>query len=506
MSITVKPSVWSGAVIFLAASSLVFAASDLRLVEATKHGERETARSLVKQHVDVNTADGDGTTALAWAAHRDDLETAALLIGAGANVNVANDYGVTALSLACVNGNAAMVQKLLEAGANPNAARLTGETPLMTASRSGSVDAVKLLLARGADINAKETARGQTALMWAVAENHKEAVQALIEHGADVHARSKSGFTPLLFAAQQGDSDAVRMLLAAGADVNESTPEDGNALVVAVASGHEELALSLLDKGADPNSADRYGITALHYSILKGLSQAAGIVEDSNHPYMYRPNMVNLVKVLLAHGANPNAQITKLPAVLGVNGRGPYFGRVTVVGATPYILAAASYDANLMRTLVAAGADPHAKTQEGTTALIFAAGYAEGLNYVSARTAQRDKDALDAVKLAVELGDDVNAANKHGETPLHGAAFVGSDAIVQFLVDKGANVNVKDDCGQTPLSVARREYPPELTFNSLRPHTIYPSTANLLVKLGAAPLPTSAGNLEDVVNAAPESH
>jgi ankyrin repeat protein len=222
------------------ASFAATSSSDLRLVEAEKNRDGEAVRSLLRQHVDVNTPQADGATALAWAAHWDDLETADLLIHAGANANAANDYGVTALSLACSNANAAMVEKLLKAGANPNATLSTGETALMIAAHTGNVDAVKSLLAHGADVNAKETRRGQTALMWA--EKHADVVRLLIEHGADIHVRSTGGFTPLLFAAQQGNLDSARILLAAGANVNEATPEDGSALVVASASGHEALS------------------------------------------------------------------------------------------------------------------------------------------------------------------------------------------------------------------------------------------------------------------------
>src|SRR5437870_9198790 len=204
----------------MTAAALAASADDLRLIDAVKSRDRAAVRSLIEKHVDVNAAQPDGTTALAWAANRDDLETADVLIRAGANVNAANDYGVTALSLACTNRSAPMVEKLLKAGADPNAAQWTGETPLIVCARTGNVETVKWLLSHGADPNAKETQQGHTALMRAVAAKHSDVVRALVDRKADVRARSKGGFTALLFAAQQGDIDSARILLAAGADVN----------------------------------------------------------------------------------------------------------------------------------------------------------------------------------------------------------------------------------------------------------------------------------------------
>jgi uncharacterized protein len=466
----------------LVISGLAYA-KDLRIAEAAKSGDRAAVQSLLQQRVDINASANDGTTALAWAAHRDDLETASLLIHAGADVNAANQLGATPLYLACLNGNLAMGEALLNAGANVNAALPSGETVLMTAARTGNLELVKLLLARGAQVNVKEERLGQTALMWAVAENHTPIAAALIAHGADVNAGSKTGFTALMFAAQEGNLESARILLGTGAKLNEIAPEDGSALVVAALSGHEEVARFLLDKGADPNAANRYGVTALHYAILKGLALAAGVQWFASASELYRPNEPELVKALLAHGANPNARILERPPLPGVRN----LVVVSVAGATPYMLAAASYDAAIMQMLVAAGADPNLVTKEKTDALIFAAGLAEGLGKPPLRTEEDDRNALEAVKLAVQLGNDVNAANQHDVTPLHAAAYVGSDAIVKFLVEKGARMDVKDDSGQTPLSIAEQIFPPTLLDDNLRPATVHRSTADLLVKLGSPP-------------------
>ena len=221
-------------------------------------------RALLKQQVDVNAAEADGTTALHWAVHRDNLETVDLLLTAGANARAVNRYGVTPLNLAATNGNAAVVERLLKAGADANAALPEGETALMTAARSGNVAAVKVLLAHGADVNAKEAWKGQTPLMWAAAENHAAVARVLIEAGADIKARSKGGvFTPFLFAVRGGQIDAARVLIDAGADVNETLPDGTSALIVAVMNAHYELASLLLEKGANPNAAAQ-GWTALH--------------------------------------------------------------------------------------------------------------------------------------------------------------------------------------------------------------------------------------------------
>ena len=481
--------------ICLLSGASLAAAADLRLVEAAKQGDKEVVRSLLKQRADVNTRQADGTTALAWAAYRDDLETAELLIGAGANANAANDTGVTPLSLACTNGSAAMVERLLKAGADPKAAKWKGETVLMTCARTGNAGAVKALLVHGADANAKETRRGQTALMWAVGQEHPEAVRALVEHGADVNARSNGGFTPLLFAAQQGDLDSARILVAAGANVNDATP-DGSALMVASVSGYEALAIFLVDKGADPNAADPSGITVLHSAVSRGLLALSGKAQreiSANRgadflpaPYWERPNALGLVKALLAHGANPNARIVKEPPPLPLCCRIPG-SRISLVGATPFLLAAAAGDLSILRALAAGGADPLLATEKNVTPLMVAAGLGR---FQDRKEGIEERSALEAVKLAVELGADINAVGENGWTALHAAAYTGADAIVQILADKGAHLDVKDKFGQTPLRIAEPNIggPPGGRRPLGEPWVTHKSTAELLLKLGATPL------------------
>jgi ankyrin repeat protein len=464
----------------LVSSGLAYASGDLRLVEAVQQREKQAVRALLAEHADVNAAQGDGATALHWAVHWDDRETADLLIRAGANVNAANDYGVTALSLACANQNVALVERLLDAGANPNAAQETGETVLMTCARTGTVGGVKALLERGAEANSTDSKRGQTAVMWAAAGKHPEVTRLLIARGADVRLRSKGGFTPLLFAARSGDVGSARMLLEAGADVNEGTPEYGSALVVASAGGHEELGVFLLENGADPNVADKNGITALHNTARNGLEALTGVRYDAS--YRVRPpNMPLLAKALLARGAKPDARITKNVS------RGPDGSPFLMLGSTPFFLAAVSGDANLMRILREGGADARLAASGEITPLMAAARAActgscafQGGNRVDEAEV---KKSLEAVTAAVELGADVNAASEDGQTAMHMAAFTGADAVVQYLADHGAKVDVKDKYGETPWSMATG-ISPVLRYRGL--YGNHESTANLLLKLGAS--------------------
>ena len=394
---------------------------DHRLVQAAKQGESDTLRTLLKEGVDVNATQPDGATALHWAAHWDDLEMAQLLISAGARANVANVYyGVTPLSLACTNGSAPMARLLLNAGADANATQSTGETVLMTAARTGNVDVVKALLTHGAEVNAVHPARGQTALMWAAAEEHPAVIRVLVEHGAEVATRSTGGFTPLLFAARQANEESVRVLLAAGADVNQPAADGSAPLVVATVRGRTAIATLLLERGADANGAGA-GYTALHWAagswptILSGIN---GIVSDDDEWSTMaglKGNKLEFVRTLLAHGADPNARIVKAPPRVGIGGA----FRGSLVGATPFLLAAMAGDVAVMHTLVDHGADPHLGTRQNVTPLMTAAGMGNEVS-VSFVT---ENVALDAVKFVLSLGADINAANDEGDTALHGAAF-----------------------------------------------------------------------------------
>ena len=448
---------------FVIGAAPASAQDDLRLVEAARNEDAAQVRALVAERAPVDAAQPDGATALHWAAHRDNLEIADVLLRAGADVNATNELGVAPLSLACTNGGAAMVEKLLAHGADAGQALPTGVTPLMTCARTGNVDAVESLLAGGARVNRQETVRGQTALMWAVAERHAGVAAALIAAGADVRARSHGEFTPLLFAARQGDVESARLLLDAGVDVNEAGGDGSAALLVATESRHPAMVRFLLDAGADVDAIGT-GRTALHAAVQQ--------------------KRRDIAELLLAGGADPDARLlSRLPRVPG--DLSSTSGPLSMIGATPFWLAAKFADLDLMRLLAEQGADTRLTNEGGTTPLMVAAGigWVDGSDrYGRVKfnddPVRRERHDLEAVELAVELGGDVDAVNDHGQTAMHGAAYMGGDTIVRFLADQGARVDVADNNGRTPLSIAEGLYVGG-TFQ------VRPTTAALLRQLGA---------------------
>ena len=406
------------------------------------------------QHV---KPDVDGTTPLHWAVYQDDVQTVGSLLRAGADVKAANRYGVTPLSLACTNGNGAIVRLLLNAGANPNDVLSGGETALMTAARTGKVDAVNALLEYKAEVNAKETKYKQTALMWAAAAGNVQVVEALLKAGADLHASSSAAFTPLLFAVREGQIGTTKALLKAGADVNETVksqakkaggvtgpPAAGtSALLLATSNAHFELASILLDAGADPNAAAP-GWTPLHaitWMRKPGLGDNDPAPQGSGNM-----TSLELIEKLVKKGANINFKMTKKVNV-GLTA-------LNTLGATPFFLAARTADAEMMRFLAKLGADPLLPNDENTTPLIAAAGLG---TRSPGEDAGSESEVVEAMQAALDLGADINAANKNGETAMHGAAYKNLPGAVEFLHSKGARIeiwNVKNKFGWTPLIIA----------------------------------------------------
>ena len=486
-------------IVLLLSAIHVNGASRAPLADAAEKMDRTRIRALLKQGVDVNARQGDGATALHWAAHQDDRAMVERLVRAGANVEVANDLGVTPLLLACTTGSTAVVEALLAAGSNPNATAEGRETPLMIASWTGNADVVRRLLAAGADVNTKEASRQQTALMWAVSERHADVVRLLVQKGADVHARTAvntpnrrpgmraagaaaAGLTPLLFAARVGDVESARILLDAGARVDDVADEGLTALGFATVRGHVPVALLMLERGANANAADA-GYSPLHWAAGSWETTLTTadftIAREGNNEWNVLPGLregkLELVKALLGHGADPNLRMKTAPPRAGAT-KNPQLPELA--GATPFFLAAMAGDAVVMQALLDAGATPGLTTAIGGTALMAAAGAGRNLGETSLKQAS----LLEAAKLAVKTGADVNAADEMGNTALHYAAYLRVDSVVQFLVENGARMDARNKFGETPLWLS------ELALQFFGGGTyqiLQSSTGDLLRKLGA---------------------
>jgi len=492
------------------------ATSDLRLVDATaRQDDAAAVRQLIDEGIDVNASRADGATALLWATHWDEHKVAELLLGAGANANMADDHGVTPLIRASENASIGMVKALLAAGADASIAQVSGLTPLMVAAHTGSIEVVQALLGHGAEVNAETDEMGATALMWAVAAPHRHIVTVLLEHDADVGVSSMKGMTPLLTAARSGDIEMAKLLVAAGAGVNDLGSDGTHALPFAIINGQEAFALFLLEQGADPNGTID-GISALH--------AAAGNVDTwlihwdrrhGNGRYLSRrrsgrnslnaQQRVAVAKALLAHGADPDARITTtamLMSYIGYPTKGAFerfaCGTGDLRGATPLWVAAfgaatdgayrggavgnyvqrAQSSTEIIQVLLAAGADQHLTTDDGTTPFMAAAGLGRSTFRPTQTRGRRSRGAEEAVQVLLAAGAEINASNEADYTALHGAAFRGLNEVVEYLVDHGADIDARDFRGRTPFRLA------EGSKQSFQ-FQAFPETAELLKQLGA---------------------
>jgi ankyrin repeat protein len=440
------------------AVTCAYANSDV--ADAVKRGDKAAVRKLVLQKADVNAAQVDGSTALHWAVQADDVELADLLIKAGAKVSTANVTGATPMLLASVNGSATMIGRLLTAGADANASLTkSGDTPLMMASRTGKIEAVRVLLDRGAKVNTQETWGGTTALMWAVSEKHPQVAKLLLERGADVNIRSyyvpsasgrgfegttpvpnktDQGFaefasgwlTPLMLAARENDLESARLLVKAGADINAQAGDGKDALSLAFFDGSYDVAGFLLDSGVKVNQADAQHFTPLFWAVDRRNMETA-----PNFPWMETRDPLPLIKKMLDAGADPNAIINATPRARMRE------GSPRLVYATALMRAALAGDIELAKLLLAHGADPHVASKDRETTLMAASGTGFVNGYHRQRTSG---ERLELVKLLVELGEDVNAADNYGITPLMVAANLGDIEIVKYLISKGADLNAHD--------------------------------------------------------------
>jgi ankyrin repeat protein len=454
-----------GAVIVAASTSTASAEADLRLVTALKNQNPATARALIRQRVDVNAADVDGSTPLQWAAHWNDVDMVKALLAAGAKPNTTNRYGVTPLHEAATIGSAAVIGALLRAGAQPDAVYGEGETALMLASRSGNLESVKLLLEANADVNAAEKFRGQTALMLAAKENHAAVVKALLAAGAKantrsteytfqkltggaggiIHDRAQGGITALMLAGRQGALEAGSALIAGGADLALEEPQYGfTAMQTAIFNGHYAFAKMLIEKGAPVNDGSLY--------VVVEMRNLAKYTNRPNPPESENGvSHLDIAKLLVEKGADVNARYTKTIPPRQAQ------GNINVApGSTALYRAVRAIDLASVKLLVDAGANPSLGLTDGSTPLMAAAGLGAPRGGDEEVTEAGDRnDPVDVMKLLVDKGADVNAVNDQGMTPMHYAVQRGVDRVIEYLAGKGGRFDVKNKQGRTPADLAR---------------------------------------------------
>ncbi|WP_214625043.1 ankyrin repeat domain-containing protein [Sphingobium nicotianae] len=483
----------------------------LRMAEAARNQDTATVRSLLEQGADPNRPSQDGTPAALWATHHSDAATLKLLIDYGADVNRANRYGLTALHLASNQGEDELAEILLRAGAKPGTPDERGETPLMMAARGGSAAIVDMLLDAGAAVDASDKVHNVTPLMLAGWYAHPEVTRRLLAAKAKIDARTTLGpvpkFTPpgfgngshgdgivrggvppqgqraaapggmtaLLYAARGGDLESVRMLVDAGASIEQGEANAVRPLLMAILNNRMDIATFLIGKGANVNAADFYGRAPLWSAVeMRNVEYPS---DTSGEHDVDRPAVLKVIELLLQKGADPNARLKEYPPTRNFLMQGGSLSWVDFTGQTPFLRAALSGDVTVMKLLIKYRADPNIATLRGTTPLMAAA----GVNWVYYQTYDEGEDQLiEAIKLCMKYGQDVNAANSMKVTALHGAANRGADKILRFLVDHGGRLEDADDQGRTALSWAHG------VFLATLPAVAKPSTIALIEQLCAA--------------------
>jgi ankyrin repeat protein len=484
--------------LILSTSLALAAGPDTRIADAVQNRDAATVRNLLKLHAAVNTQQADGMTAIIWAAHNDDVEMATLLVKSGADVKAVNRYGVTALTEAATIGDGPMVELLLTAGADANTTMPEGDTALLLASRSGGTAAVKALLDHGASPNPKESWHGETAMSVAASENHPEIIRLLVAKGGDVNAQGKKldyplivkqdvmslppvgGLTPLMEAARNNAFEAAEALLKAGANPNLKTPDKMTALLVAITNAHWDVAKLLVDNGEDPNDG-----------AVAQTEEARNAKNTLSRPVSLGPHAVSSIEVLqdlLAKGAKADSVIDgEVPTRSGGPGRG---------GDVPALSRAAkTADLEVMKMLIAAGANVKSVAKDGTTPIIASVGAGGrgggGGGFGIGSKGATEEQRIEAIQMCLDNGANVNATDRTGQTALHAAAGAGDNKIVQYLADHGADINLKDKRERTPLDVALGKEgsgpPPEAGGGIQRAPDVHKDTAALLRKLMGLP-------------------
>lgn len=461
-------AVWLAA----AGAALAQETDERRLLESAAAGEMALVLESLEAEgaeADPAAADSDGTTLLHWAVYYNDETLVRRLIELGADVSAVNDYGATPLSQAAIQGNAEVLRMLLAAGADPDERGADDQTAIMIVARTDNLEAARVLLEAGADVNAVEKWRGQTALMWAAAQRHPEMLRLLLEHGADPDVQSMpndwerqvtaeprikvlptGGFTPLLYAAREGCARCVEYLVEYGADVNKPDPDEVTPLIMATLNAKWDSAKVLLEAGADPDKWDWWGRTPLYAAV-----------DYNTLPHGGRPDRLSsdlttsleMIEMLLEAGANPNMQLKLFPPYRSLGADRGADG-ILSIGATPLLRAARGGDIPAMKLLLQHGALPDLPTLAGVTPLMAASGFRASPIDTRGRF-RGEQQAYESANLLLETGKvDVNAREERGQTALFGAASQGYNSVVRLLADHGADLEVRDNNGNTPVDAA----------------------------------------------------